>query len=209
MTRCMMMFKTFLVAVLISLIGCTQAPQKPPPVTVVESPAEEYTPPPVKECKYGELKQNDCNVCVCVNGFWKCTDRECSKEEIQWRDFTESVFNESIKNNLMIVVFVYAEWCSYCEMMSTTTFQDPQVVNIIKDHYIAVKVNGEQNKDIVDRFLDGKGGYPAMVFLYPDQQESKLRQVLTVSGYTDPDDFALLLSMVLAKQVEQNKTDGK
>jgi FKBP-type peptidyl-prolyl cis-trans isomerase 2 len=64
-----------------------------------------------------------------------------------------------------ILLFLYADWCQYCEKMFSGSFKDPWV-NYFKDEYVWVKINSDQNKAFMKAF--GQKGFPLTVLMTPD-----------------------------------------
>ena len=48
-----------------------------------------------------------------------------------------------------ILLFGYAEWCSYCVKTRKETFPDSTVLESLKEFYIPVQLDAESNEDIV------------------------------------------------------------
>lgn len=93
---------------------------------------------------------------------------------------------KKLKRN--IVVFIYTDWCQYCQTMKGATLGNDQVVRKINEQFYFVSLNGEEKKDI--RFnshlfrykpngantgihelakalgtIDGKLAYPGLIIL--------------------------------------------
>lgn len=104
-----------------------------------------------------------------------------------------------------IFVDVYTDWCGWCKRMDRSTFSDPKVMEYMAANFYAVKLNAEQKADIqfngetfkfVDNgggrgvhtlayaLLDGKMGYPSMVYL-----NEKYERIMISPGYKEVDDM--------------------
>lgn len=61
-------------------------------------------------------------------------------------------FNEIEKlhkeNPKPVVVFIHADWCTYCHAMEQTTFTNEKVITLLNESFYFVKLNGEQKEDI-------------------------------------------------------------
>lgn len=122
-----------------------------------------------------------------------------SKIAIKWYSWEEAIELNKTENK-KIFIDIYTDWCGWCKKMDATTFQDPQVVKYMNEHFLAVKLDAEQKEDIVYKdhtmkfvsagrkgyhelaysLLDGKMGYPAFVYLAEDEKR------ITISpGYKD------------------------
>lgn len=53
---------------------------------------------------------------------------------------------KKLKRN--IVVFIYTDWCQYCQVMKKTTFSNDQVVRKLNEQFYFVSLNGEEKRDI-------------------------------------------------------------
>jgi len=77
-----------------------------------------------------------------------------------------------------IVVDVYTDWCHWCKVMDEKTYVDPAVAGLMKESFVAVKLNAER-----DNIVNFKGkayteidlarnfdvsGYPTTLFLASD-----------------------------------------
>lgn len=97
-------------------------------------------------------------------------------------DWDDAVARAKRENRVVMAEF-YADWCVWCKRLESTTFADPDVVGLLGERAVAVKIDGERE----GRVLAGRfavDGYPTIVFLSPDQQE-----IGRVPGYLEPADF--------------------
>jgi len=77
-----------------------------------------------------------------------------------------------------IVVDVYTDWCHWCKVMDEKTYVDPEVAGLMKESFVAVKLNAERanpvnfkgkaytEMDLARSF--GVNGYPTTMFLDSD-----------------------------------------
>lgn len=47
------------------------------------------------------------------------------------------------------VVFIYTDWCKYCETMKNTTLKDEKLMQLLNQEFNYVSLNAEQEKDIL------------------------------------------------------------
>lgn len=77
-----------------------------------------------------------------------------------------------------IVVDVYTDWCHWCKVMDDKTYADPAVTGLMKESFVAVKLNAERANPVNYK---GKGytemdlarsfnvnGFPTTMFLSSD-----------------------------------------
>jgi thioredoxin-related protein len=120
-------------------------------------------------------------------------------ETIQWRTPNEAVLLARTANK-KILFSVHTSWCGWCHVMDKKTWSNPEVVRLINQHFIAVKLDAETKTpleflDNTFRFLpdrkvnelawlilDGKMQYPSTVFL------NKNAEILSpVQGFIEAD----------------------
>ncbi len=102
-------------------------------------------------------------------------------------------FVQARQSGRRIMLDYYADWCVDCVKMKKTTFQDPAVVSVLEDHYLALKVdvtdpNDPGPKSVKKRF--GVFGPPAVLFF--DQNGSPLKE-MSFYGYRKPNEFLALI----------------
>lgn len=117
--------------------------------------------------------------------------------EVNWVTFEEAV-ELNKKDPKPVLIDVYTDWCGWCKKMDKTTYQNDLLVKYINENFHAVKLDGEEKKDIVFKdhtfkfkkqgkrgynefvaaLLDGKLSYPTTVFM---NKEMKLLD--RVPGY--------------------------
>lgn len=47
------------------------------------------------------------------------------------------------------VVFIYTDWCRYCENMKQTTFKQKEIINILNQNFYTIFLNAEESQNIV------------------------------------------------------------
>ncbi|AWR93521.1 thioredoxin domain-containing protein [Acidianus brierleyi] len=114
--------------------------------------------------------------------------RESINSPINWYEWTEEAFEIAKNENKPIIVDVGASWCHWCHVMDKS-YEDPDVVKIINENFIAIKVDRDEKPDL-DKSLQnavfaisGESGWPLTVFMTPD------KKVFYGGTYFPPDDF--------------------
>jgi uncharacterized protein YyaL (SSP411 family) len=109
--------------------------------------------------------------------------------EIGWRPWGPDAFAEAEAAQKPILLSLSAVWCHWCHVMDETTYSDPVVQSLIRDHFIPVRVDNDQRPDINLRY--NMGGWPTTAFLTP------WGDVITGATYVPPDAMRNLLQQVL------------
>ena len=75
-----------------------------------------------------------------------------AQEKISWMSFEDLESQQEIhaKN---ILIYFYADWCTYCKKMDRVSFASLDNTTLIEKHYYAVKFNVENPEEV--QFQDG------------------------------------------------------
>jgi uncharacterized protein YyaL (SSP411 family) len=97
-----------------------------------------------------------------------------------------------------IVVDVYTDWCHWCKVMDEKTYVDPAVTGLMRESFVAVKLNAERTNQVS---FKGKtytemdlarsfniSGYPTTMFLASDGTVLE-----TIPGYIEAPVFKKIL----------------
>jgi uncharacterized protein YyaL (SSP411 family) len=64
--------------------------------------------------------------------------------------------------------------CHWCHVMEHESFEDPEVAQILNEHFVSIKVDREERPDLDQIYMNavqmmtGQGGWPMSMFLTPD-----------------------------------------
>lgn len=141
-------------------------------------------------------------------------------EKITWHSFEDAVkLNEQLHKKVFIDVFT--EWCGWCKVLDKNTFTNPEIIKIMNDNFIAVKLDAERKDTVVfngyafvnpnptgyrsphqlaSSMLKGRMSYPSMVFM-----DDSMRLITTVQSYLKPTELEPIL-MYIAKDKYQTMT---
>lgn len=70
---------------------------------------------------------------------------------ITWMKYDEGMKKAQDKD-LPVYVEFYATWCPPCKMMAQTTFQDKEVVGLLNNGFVSIKVDIDQEKELALRY---------------------------------------------------------
>ncbi len=102
--------------------------------------------------------------------------------------FEHGTFSEALtkakKDNKLLFVDFYTDWCAPCKRMAAEVFTLPSVTKIFNDRFLAIKVNAEKGEGIELAKKYKVSGYPTMFWL---DGEGKI--AYTIVGYRNEADF--------------------
>ena len=109
---------------------------------------------------------------------------------IQWVGWSDGVFEQARKENRFVLLDLEAIWCHWCHVMDETTYRDPEVIRLLHERYIAVRVDQDSRPDLSNRYEDY--GWPATVVFDGNGKEIVKRQ-----GYLPPGDMSSMLQAII------------
>ncbi len=109
---------------------------------------------------------------------------------IAWQPWSDAVFAQAKIEHKFILMDLEAVWCHWCHVMDEVTYRDPDVIRLVREKYIAVKVDQDSRPDISNRYEDY--GWPATVVFNADGGEIVKRQ-----GYLPPRPMARMLQAII------------
>lgn len=132
--------------------------------------------------------------------------------EIKWIPFDEGLARAKAEGK-NIFVDLTASWCGWCKKMDKETFSQPEVVKLVNDYFVPVKVWGDSDKEltiegykITERNLAtsafGVTGFPTFYFLCPNGKAYN-----RLIGYRIKD--ALMKELTVAQTINCDTLDVK
>src|SRR5512143_3857612 len=86
--------------------------------------------------------------------------------EIDWHAWSPASFEIAKQQDKPILLGISAAWCHWCHVMDETTYSDPEVIQLVNDRYIPIRVDNDERPDVNRRY--NLGGWPTTAFLTPD-----------------------------------------
>jgi len=66
---------------------------------------------------------------------------------IDWYD-TDSAFELALKENKIIMIYFYADWCVYCKKLEKEIFSDDSFNKKFRKKFVGIKLNAENNQTL-------------------------------------------------------------
>src|SRR3989344_8880806 len=100
---------------------------------------------------------------------------------VNFEPWGPAVFKKARILEKPILLSISASWCHWCHEMDRQTYENKEVAALVKENFIAVRVDRDKRPDIYRRY--NQGGWPSPVFL------THSGEVLTGATYLPPQDF--------------------
>jgi uncharacterized protein YyaL (SSP411 family) len=95
-------------------------------------------------------------------------------QPIHWHEWGPEPFEKAKQENKPILLDIGAVWCHWCHVMDRESYENPEIAEIINQHFIAIKVDRDERPDVDSRYqsavqaISGQGGWPLTGFLTPE-----------------------------------------
>jgi len=99
--------------------------------------------------------------------------RGAAEQPIAWYPWGPEPFEIARRRNVPILLDIGAVWCHWCHVMDEGTYSDGEVARLLRQNFVAVKVDRDENPEVDRRYqrqvsaLTGQGGWPLTAFLTP------------------------------------------
>lgn len=118
------------------------------------------------------------------------------------------LLHQAKENSKKILIFVHSPNCSYCRRMVSQNFQDKNILNILKNHFILLDIDIREEGTVVYKefrgdkkaFADHIGAVAVPATLFMDQ---KSEVVYSFIGYKNIDEFLIELKYVTSKSYKK------
>ncbi len=111
---------------------------------------------------------------------------------VVWRPWDADSFAAARRERRLILVSVQASWCHWCHVMNDTTYADPQVVALLREHFVTIEVDADSRPDLAQRYA--RWAWPATAILTPDAEP-----ITELRGHQPAHRFARLLEELVSE----------
>ncbi len=90
---------------------------------------------------------------------------------VRWITDWDAALAQAKKENKVVVIDFYADWCVWCRRLDSTTYRDPKVVRYLMEKTVPLKLDVEASpgRAMANRY--GVDGLPTIVILGADGNE--------------------------------------
>jgi len=100
--------------------------------------------------------------------------RRSSYQKIDWYPWGEEAFQRARAEDRPVFLSSGASWCHWCHVMAKECFENDEIVELLNNHFICIKIDRDERPDIDRRYqqavitMGSTGGWPLSVFLTPE-----------------------------------------
>lgn len=100
--------------------------------------------------------------------------RQHAENPVEWYPWSDEAFERARSEDKPIFLSVGYSSCHWCHVMEGESFSNQEVAKVLKQNFIAIKVDREERPDIdqiymsATQLLTGSGGWPNSVWLTPE-----------------------------------------
>src|SRR5213080_4044119 len=93
---------------------------------------------------------------------------------VDWYPWGEEALEKAKREDKPVLLSVGYSACHWCHVMERESFENPDIAEIMNQHFVSIKVDREERPDLDSVYMDamqamtGHGGWPLTVFLTPD-----------------------------------------
>ncbi len=109
---------------------------------------------------------------------------------LTWREHDKTSFEQARQQDKFMLLDLLAVWCHWCHVMEASTYEDPAVIALLREHFIVMKADHDARPDLAERYRDW--GWPATIIYAPDGTE-----LLKRAGYISPEEMRVILQGII------------
>ena len=100
--------------------------------------------------------------------------RQHEENPVNWQPWDEDALEAAKERDVPIFLSVGYSSCHWCHVMAEESFEDPQVAEILNEHFVPIKVDREERPDVDSVYqticgaVTGQGGWPLSAWLTPE-----------------------------------------
>lgn len=101
--------------------------------------------------------------------------RKAAQQKIDWYPWSDDAFEVAKLEDKPVFLSSGAQWCHWCHVMAKECFNNEEIVQLLNEHFINIKLDRDERPDIDRRYqqavaaMGAGGGWPLSVFLMPDK----------------------------------------
>ncbi len=101
--------------------------------------------------------------------------RHSAYQKIDWHPWSDEAFKKAEKEDRPVFLSTGAVWCHWCHVMAKECFENEDIVKLLNENFVCIKLDRDERPDIDRRFqhavaaMGSSTGWPLSVFLTPNK----------------------------------------
>ncbi len=102
--------------------------------------------------------------------------RHAAQQKVDWYPWSDEAFEAAKQENKPVFLSSGALWCHWCHVMAKECFENEEVIKLLNEYFINIKLDRDERPDIDRRYqravsaMGAGGGWPLSVFLTSDKK---------------------------------------
>jgi uncharacterized protein YyaL (SSP411 family) len=102
--------------------------------------------------------------------------RHSAYQKIEWYPWCDEAFEKAKAEDKPVFLSSGAVWCHWCHVMAKECFENDEIVKLLNENFINIKLDRDERPDIDKRYqhavtaMGSGGGWPLNVFITPDKK---------------------------------------
>jgi len=110
-------------------------------------------------------------------------------DPIEWHDWSASTFALAAREPKPVLLALGPAWCRWTAKMDLVSYHDPEVVRLVSERFVPVRVDTDRRPDVSERYT--LRGWPTTAFLTPGGD------ILAGGTYLEPASLVVVLEQVV------------
>ncbi|HID74013.1 MAG TPA: thioredoxin domain-containing protein [Thermoplasmata archaeon] len=95
---------------------------------------------------------------------------------VDWYPWCDEAFEAARRTDRPVFLSIGYATCHWCHIMAHESFEDPEIADLLNEHFVCIKVDREERPDIdavymqVCQMMIGTGGWPLTIVTTPDKR---------------------------------------
>jgi len=117
---------------------------------------------------------------------------------MQWLEWSEESFAEARGRACPVLLYIQATWCRFCRELEGEVLSDPRVERLIRERFVAIRVDKDRRPDIDARY--SKGGWPTLAYL------DDAGEMIASDAYLEIDELLPRLDLIAGYYAENHES---
>lgn len=102
--------------------------------------------------------------------------KHSAHQNIDWQPWSDEAFERAKREDKPVFLSSGAIWCHWCHVMAKECFYNEEIVSLLNENFINIKLDRDERPDIDRRYqravsaMGAGSGWPLSVFLTPDKK---------------------------------------